>query len=136
MKKAVLYKKIDVFGRFCIPRDFRKAQGITEYDTLYVFADGKGIHIKKRIEGDNSQPTNVYERAMDDTGRIRIPYELREALALNPGVYLEVKTNEDGLYIVAPCECALCGNREGLKTFMTKYICTGCIDRLRAELGA
>ena len=50
MKKAFSIRKIDNLGRIVIPRDFRKALDISDWDELFLSLEGATVVIKKATD--------------------------------------------------------------------------------------
>ncbi|MBR4723806.1 MAG: AbrB/MazE/SpoVT family DNA-binding domain-containing protein [Clostridia bacterium] len=71
-------------------------------------------------------------RPIDELGRIVIPKEIRNALDMRPKDEIEIYI-EDGNMIMRKAKpfCAFCGKGEELSPFSGKYICGGCLKKLR-----
>lgn len=50
MKKTFSIRKIDNLGRIVIPRDFRKALEISDWDELHLSLEGSTVVIKKATD--------------------------------------------------------------------------------------
>ena len=66
-------------------------------------------------------------RKVDELGRVVIPANVREALAITPGAQMEVFV-QGSTVILRPYQplCALCGGHEGLVIIGDKQVCKTC----------
>ena len=71
-------------------------------------------------------------RKIDESGRIVIPNELRNALELGHGDEVEMRCQGDTIVLrkFAPL-CVFCGSRERLAQYQEKFICSVCLRNLR-----
>lgn len=70
-------------------------------------------------------------RKLDELGRIVLPIELRKSLDIKEKDSMEISTS-NGCIILKKKEntCALCGSKENLQEFNSKYICKDCKNKL------
>lgn len=72
-------------------------------------------------------------RKVDDLGRVVIPKELRTTFCIGIKDALEIFTEDDTI-ILRKYEpfCNICGNSNGLRNYMSKNLCSECIDEIKA----
>lgn len=72
-------------------------------------------------------------RPIDELGRIVIPKEIRKAMEIKAKDEMEFFI-EDGNIILRKNvkSCALCGSEDELKSFGEKYLCSECLEKIRA----
>ena len=70
-------------------------------------------------------------RKVDDLGRIVLPVELRRLHGIRTGDALEISVDGDAIVLrkLSP-GCVFCGSVDGLSTFRTRNVCSGCRDEL------
>lgn len=71
-------------------------------------------------------------RKVDDLGRVVIPKELRTTLSIDVKDALEIFTEDDTI-ILRKYEpfCNICGSSNGLRNYMSKNLCSVCIDDIK-----
>ena len=70
-------------------------------------------------------------RKVDDLGRIVLPVELRRLHGIQTGDALEISVDGDSIVLRKLAQgCVFCGTPDGLSTYRTRSICTGCRDGL------
>ena len=75
-------------------------------------------------------------RKVDDLGRIVVPAEMRKALDIADGDYLEIAL--DGVGIVlwkVEDNCTFCRSTTDLRVFHGKQVCARCHRELAADTG-
>ncbi len=72
-------------------------------------------------------------KKIDNLGRVVVPKGYRQMLGLEPGDQLDVSVDGDNLVITPHKEgCALCGGSSVLHAYLSKQICSDCVERIRA----
>ena len=72
-------------------------------------------------------------KKIDNLGRVVVPKGYRLMLGLQPGDPLDVDVDGDRLVIMPHREgCTLCGGSNVLQPFLSKNICSECIEQIRA----
>lgn len=71
-------------------------------------------------------------RRIDQLGRIVLPMELRKTLDFKEGTPVEICVENDKVILKKyHCSCIICGNKENLKRYKDKTICSDCIEQLK-----
>lgn len=71
-------------------------------------------------------------RKVDELGRVVIPIELRRTLGIEEGDALEIYVDgEQIIFKKYERGCLFCGNMEGLVEMEGKFVCPGCITKLK-----
>ncbi len=75
------------------------------------------------------------QREIDNLGRITLPMELRNALAIPAGTPLAIHLEGNRIILEkAGNYCTLCGSSEDVKSVQGKGICASCIETIKAEM--
>jgi AbrB family transcriptional regulator, transcriptional pleiotropic regulator of transition state genes len=70
-------------------------------------------------------------RKVDDLGRIVLPVELRRLHGIQTGDALEISVDGDSIVLRKLSQgCVFCGTSDGLSSYRSRSICTGCRDGL------
>ncbi|MED1406937.1 AbrB/MazE/SpoVT family DNA-binding domain-containing protein [Bacillus mycoides] len=83
MQATGIVRKIDNLGRFVLPIEIRRSQGVVEGDLIEIFRNKDTVVLRKQI-------SRGIARKIDQLGRVVIPMELRRVLGLNEGDPVEV----------------------------------------------
>jgi len=72
-------------------------------------------------------------KKIDNLGRVVVPKGYRVMLGLEPGDPLDVAVDGDSLVITPHREgCFLCGGSSVLHAYLSKNICSECVEQIRA----
>lgn len=72
-------------------------------------------------------------KKIDNLGRVVVPKGYRQMLGLEPGDQLDVSVDGENLLITPHREgCVLCGGLGVLQTYLSKNICSDCVEQIRA----
>ena len=75
-------------------------------------------------------------RKVDDLGRIVLPAEMRKALDITDGDYLEIALDGDGIVLrKVEDRCTFCRSTTDLRAFHGKQVCARCHRELAADTG-
>ena len=75
-------------------------------------------------------------RKVDDLGRIVLPAEMRKALDITDGDYLEIALDGDGIVLrKVEDRCTFCRSTTDLRAFHGKQVCRRCHRELTADAG-
>lgn len=105
MQATGIVRKIDSLGRFVLPIEIRRAQGIADGDLIEISRHKDTVILRK-------QKSNGLARKMDHLGRVVIPKELRRLLELSESAPVEVFVTEDKIILKkykASSACAVTG---------------------------
>lgn len=70
-------------------------------------------------------------RKVDDLGRIVLPVELRRLHGIKTGDALEISVDGDSIVLRKLSQgCVFCGTVDGLSSYRSRSICTGCRSEL------
>ncbi|OON83127.1 AbrB family transcriptional regulator [Klebsiella pneumoniae] len=92
MQATGIVRKIDNLGRFVLPIEIRRAQGITDGDLIEVYRNEDTVVLRK-------QKSTGIARKIDHLGRVVIPIELRRVLEIVEGDPVEVFVNKDEIVL-------------------------------------
>lgn len=71
------------------------------------------------------------KRKIDDLGRIVIPMEIRNALDINEGDFLEIFIDRKSIILQKDyMNCIFCGNEKNLIDYKEQKICDKCFQEL------
>ncbi len=71
-------------------------------------------------------------REIDKLGRIVIPMEIRKTLSINEGDALEFVLDDDKIVLRKKhTSCFFCNSDVNLAKFEDKYICEGCVNKIK-----
>lgn len=72
-------------------------------------------------------------KKIDNLGRVVVPKGYRLMLGLQPGDPLDVEVDRDRLVIAPHREgCTFCGGSSVLYSYLSKNICSECVEQIRA----
>jgi transcriptional pleiotropic regulator of transition state genes len=129
MKNTGIIRKLDIFGRLCIPKELRKTFDADKKCKMEITMSGRCVIIKKQDVN-----TVGLVREFDANGRLCIPKETRELLDIRSGDNLEILVNEENGICLRKCEnkvCVFCGNTtDNMVEFKEHYICAECKNEL------
>jgi AbrB family transcriptional regulator, transcriptional pleiotropic regulator of transition state genes len=71
-------------------------------------------------------------KKIDNLGRVVVPKGYRLMLGLKPGDALDVEVDGDRL-VIAPHRsgCTFCGDEDVAQAYLSKHICSNCIEQIR-----
>jgi AbrB family transcriptional regulator, transcriptional pleiotropic regulator of transition state genes len=71
-------------------------------------------------------------KKIDNLGRVVVPKGYRLMLGLKPGDALDVEVDGDRL-VIAPHRdgCTFCGDETVEQAYLSKHICSNCIEQIR-----
>ena len=70
-------------------------------------------------------------KKLDELGRIVLPKDIREKIAVTPGEMLKLDVEGDRIVITkAEKNCIFCGKTGDLRTLEGKIVCKNCIKKL------
>lgn len=105
MQATGIVRKIDNLGRFVLPIEIRRAQGVTDGDLIEISRREDTVVLRK-------EKSVGIARKVDHLGRVVIPKELRRLLELNEGDPVEVFATKDEIILrkyKASNACAVTG---------------------------
>ena len=71
-------------------------------------------------------------KKIDNLGRVVVPKGYRQMLGLQPGDQLDLDIDGDHLVMAPHREgCAFCGSSGVLYNYLSKMICSDCIERIK-----
>ncbi|MCU5595068.1 AbrB/MazE/SpoVT family DNA-binding domain-containing protein [Bacillus mobilis] len=92
MKATGIVRKIDNLGRFVLPIEIRRAQGLTDGDLIDISRRGDTVVLRK-------EKSIGIARKMDHLGRVVIPMELRRLLEIKEGDPVEVFAHKNEIIL-------------------------------------
>ncbi|WP_277928762.1 AbrB/MazE/SpoVT family DNA-binding domain-containing protein [Bacillus cereus group sp. BfR-BA-01324] len=105
MQATGIVRKIDSLGRFVLPIEIRRTQGIIVNDLIEIYRREDTVVLRKQQSGGIA-------RKVDPLGRISIPMELRRLLEIGEGDPIEVFTTKNEIILKkykASNACAVTG---------------------------
>lgn len=105
MQATGIVRKIDNLGRFVLPVEIRRTQGIKDGDLIEISRQKDTVVLSK-------QQSNGLARKIDHLGRVVIPIELRRLLDINEGDPVEVFATKNEIILKkykASYACAVTG---------------------------
>ena len=86
-----------------------------------------------RKTGSNAEPSKLYRCSVGEGGVVRLPQAVCYALQLRPGHQVDFQVTEDHVEVfhARPC-CQLCGGSEKLRQIRHSFVCTACLEAIRA----
>ena len=131
MKDTGIYRAVDEFGRFVIPKEIRKVIGIVDDEDsadLYLVKD-KLYCVK---QGSNKTDACV-SRKIDRLGRIVIPKGILKTLNFDIDTdRFNIQTEGNKVVLVrTQFGCIFCGNTENTVEFSGRLICDNCLKKIQ-----
>lgn len=131
MKDTGIYRAVDEFGRFVIPKEIRKVIGIVDDEDsadLYLVKD-KLYCVK---QGSNKTDACV-SRKIDRLGRIVIPKGILKTLNFDIKTdRFHILTEDNKVVLIRqPLGCVFCGNVENTIEFADRFVCRNCLEKLK-----
>ncbi len=131
MKNTGIYRAVDEFGRFVIPKELRKVIGIVDdEDSADLYLVKEKLYCVK--QGSNKTDACV-SRKIDRLGRIVIPKEILKTLNFdNKTDRFNILTEGTKVILVrTPLGCVFCGNTENTVEFSGRLICGSCLNKIK-----
>ena len=131
MKDTGLYRAVDEFGRFVIPKELRRLVDIEDdKDSIDLYLNGGKLYCIKH----QSQPNDLaISRKIDRLGRIVVPKGILKTLNF------DIKTDRFHIFtegnkvvlIRQPLGCVFCGNVENTIEFADRFVCRNSLEKLK-----
>ncbi len=130
MKDTGVYRAVDEFGRFVIPKELRKMIGIEDdKDSADLYLVGNKLYCIK--QGSNNTDVCI-SRKIDRLGRIVIPKGILKTLNFDiESDRFHIFTEKNKVILVrTPCGCVFCGSTQNTIEFSNRLICDSCFNEI------
>lgn len=131
MKDTGIYRAVDEFGRFVIPKELRNHIGIKDdKDSADLYLVKNKLYCIKH--GSNKKDACV-ARKIDRLGRIVIPKEILKTLNFDIETdRFQIFTEGNTVILVrTQLGCVFCGNTENIVEFSGRFVCDKCINEIK-----
>lgn len=134
MRDTGVFRPVDEFGRFVIPKELRRMVGIVDSkDSVEMYLIGDNLYCKRK---DPESDSICMVRKVDALGRIVIPKEILRTLKYDVSSdHFHILIDDDKIVLVKLARsCIFCGDMNGLLEFQGRMICKRCREKLKAML--
>lgn len=131
MKDTGVYRAVDEFGRFVIPKELRQIIGIEDNkDSADLYLVGDKLYCIKHGIAQNDA---YISRKIDRLGRIVIPKGILKTLNfdINTDRFQILTEGKKVILVRKPYGCVFCGKTEDTREYSGRLICQSCIDNLK-----
>ena len=131
MKDTGIYRAVDEFGRFVIPKELRRLIEIEDdKDSADLYLKGEKLYCTKHT---NRKSDLYISRKIDRLGRIVIPKGILKTLNFDiDSDRFHIFTEGDNVVLVRqPYGCVFCGNTENTISFSGRLVCNECLEKLK-----
>jgi len=131
MRDTGVYRSVDEFGRFVIPKELRRLIEIEDdVDSADLYLDGGKLYCTKH----KARQSDLYiSRKIDRLGRIVIPKGILKTLCFDiESDRFHIFTEGNKVILVRePYGCVFCGNTESNIRFSNRLICKECLQKIK-----
>ncbi len=131
MKDTGVYRAVDEFGRFVIPKELRSVIGIEDdKDSADLYLIGDKLYCIKH----GTVKNEVYiSRKIDRLGRIVIPRGILKTLNfdINTDRFHIFTEGQKVVLVRKPCGCVFCGKTTNTEEYSGRLVCKSCLDILK-----
>ena len=131
MKDTGIYRAVDEFGRFVIPKELRRlVEIVDDKDSVDLYLNGDKLYCVKH----KSRSSDLaISRKIDRLGRIVVPKGILKTLNfdINTDRFHIFTEAEKVVLVRQPFGCVFCGNTENTQQFADRFICKNCLEKLK-----
>ena len=131
MKDTGIYRAVDEFGRFVIPKELRRLIEVQDdKDSLDLYIKDDMIYCVKH---QSRKSDLAISRKIDRLGRIVVPKGILKTLNFDIETdRFHIYTDGNKVILVRqPFGCVFCGSVENPVMFSDRYICKDCLNKLK-----